>query len=159
MKIINEALKKYISNLHGLKLEHVVALIYVLEAPDLESPQQLQFVFSSECKFLGFRCGHDGASIEIFNSPLQENDLGEYGKEVIMELSGLDVFRAYIGKRFVNFYFVFSEVEKKNIGVKLEFEGGGDIVILNIGDEMVFSNSLAPDFEREESISYVYMPR
>lgn len=158
MKIINEALKKCISDLHGLKLEHVVALIYVLEAPDLESPQQIQFVFSSECKSLGFRCGHDGASLEVFNSPLQENDLGEYGKEVIMELSGLDAFRSYIGKRFLNFHFVFSGVEKTNIGVKLEFEGG-DIIILNIGDEMVFSNSLAPDFEREESISYVYMPR
>lgn len=69
----------------GKKLISVKGIIYIFETPDLEHPQLLQFNFFHANNATSFRCGKDGSSLELTDSPLQETDLGEYGKELIMD--------------------------------------------------------------------------
>lgn len=91
----------------------------------------------------------------LVNSPIQENDLGEYGKEIIMDLSNSLLFQKVIGKTLCRFYVVYSEIEQKVIGTKLVFDEGLTLVIANLGDEIKAFDSLPMDYERDEKINYI----
>ncbi|EJA8226242.1 hypothetical protein MUZ84_004871 [Salmonella enterica] len=97
MMLFGEGYQELAHNVVGKKLQNINGLIYVYDVPDLEAPQQLQFVFFSENQSIVFRCGQDGASLELIDSPMQENNLGEYGKEEIMDL--LRIMRSVILRR------------------------------------------------------------
>jgi hypothetical protein len=142
-------------NVVGQRLRNVNGLIYVYDVPDLESPQQIELIFFGENKKIALKCGQDGASLELINSPIQENDLGEYGKEVIMDLSNSSLFHKVIGKKLFKFYVIHSEIEQKFIGTKLVFDEGVTLVIVNLGDEINVFDSLPMDYERDEKINYV----
>ncbi|EED9464934.1 hypothetical protein NWL46_003898 [Salmonella enterica] len=143
------------NNVVGQKLQNVNGLIYVYDVPDLGAPQQLELIFLGENKNIAFKCGQDGASLELINSPMQEKDLGEYGKEIIMDLSNSSLFQEVIGKTLCRFYMVYSETEQKVIGTKLVFDDGLTLVIVNLGDEIKVFDSLSMDYERDEKINYV----
>ena len=143
------------NNVVGQKLQNVNGLIYVYDVPDLGAPQQLELIFLGENKNIAFKCGQDGASLELINSPMQEKDLGEYGKEIIMDLSNSSLFQEVIGKTLCRFYMVYSETEQKVIGTKLVFDDGLTLVIVNFGDEIKVFDSLSMDYERDEKINYV----
>ena len=142
-------------NVVGQKLQSVNGLIYVYDAPDLGSPQQLQLVFCDTYQNIVCRCGLDGASLELIDSPMQEKDLGEYGKEVIMDLSNSYLFQKAFGKILLKFYVICSEIEQQIIGVKLVFDEGFKLVIINLGDEIKVFNSLLREYERDEKIYYI----
>lgn len=55
----------------GEKLSVVRGLIYMLDKPEVERPQQLQLVFSNNDKSVSFKCGKDGSSLEMTYIPLQ----------------------------------------------------------------------------------------
>lgn len=102
-----------------------------------------------------FRCGLDGASLELSDLPMQEKDLGEYGKEVIMDLSNSCFFQKFIGKILLQFYVIYSEVEQKLIGAKLFLDEGLTLVIINLGDEIKTFETLSMEYERDEKINYI----
>lgn len=150
-----EGYQELTRNVVGQKLQNVNGLIYIYDIPDLGTPQQLELVFFGENKNIAFKCGKDGASLVLVNSPIQENDLGEYGKEIIMDLSNSLLFQKVIGKTLCRFYVVYSEIEQKVIGTKLVFDEGFTLVIANIGDEIKAFDSLPMDYERDEKINYI----
>lgn len=155
MMLFGEGYQELARNVVGQKLQNVNGLIYVYDVPDLGAPQQLQLVFFSENQGVVFRCGLDGASLELTDSPMQENDLGEYGKEVIMDLSNSCLFQKVIGKILLRFYVIYSEIEQKVIGIKLVFDEGLTLVIINLGDEIKVFDSLSIEYERDEKINYI----
>lgn len=138
----------------GKKLSRVMGVIYIFEVPYLEQPQRLQFEFYNVENAASFQCGKDGSSLELTDSPLQEIDLGEHGKEVIMDISYLPSLSRVHYKVLVNVYAVFSEVEDSYIGVKLLFEDGLIVFILNVGDEINIFESLPLSYEQENIIRY-----
>lgn len=138
----------------GEKLSEVRGLIYVLDKPDFEYPQQLQFVFSNFEKPAIFKCGKDGSSLDMTYSPIQENDLGEYGKEVIMDMSHFPFFVKCLNKILIEVNLIFSVVEKNHIGLKLFFEGYLSLMIVNIGDEMNVLDVFPTSYEKDEGIEY-----
>ncbi|MBN3057636.1 MULTISPECIES: hypothetical protein [Pectobacterium] len=135
--------QEWASYVIGERLSGVKGVIYFFETPDLEHPQQLQLIFSNTEKAVSFRCGKDGSTLELTDSPVQENDLGEYGKEIIMDLSSSISFVDYIGKFLLTVYSIFSSVEDAYIGIKLVFEGGLNLIVVNIGDEINIFDSLS----------------
>ncbi|MDT8849485.1 hypothetical protein RN053_03225 [Pantoea dispersa] len=153
MMLFGEGYQELLRNLVGQKLQNVNGLIYVNDIPDLGAPQQLQLFFD-ENQSLVFRCGLDGASLELTDSPMQENDLGEYGKEVIMDLSNSCSFQKVIGKTLLRFNVIYSEIEQKVIGAKLFFDEGLTLIIINVGDEIKIFDSLPMEYERDEKINY-----
>lgn len=155
MMLSLEEYKHIACNVVGQKLKKINGLIYVYDTPDFGSPQQLQLVFFIKNQSIVFKCGLDGASLELSDSPMQENDLGEYGKEIIMDLSNLSIFHNIIGKTFLKLYVIYSEIEQKVIGTKLVFDEGLTLVIINLGDEIKAFNSLSMEYEQDEKISYL----
>ena len=135
--------KKWASYVIGERLLEVKGVIYFFETPDLEHPQQLQLIFSNTEKAFSFRCGKDGSTLELTDSPVQENDLGEYGKEIIMDISSSMSFVDCIGNPLLKVYSIFSSIEGAYIGVKLVFDGDLNLIVLNIGDEINIFGSLS----------------
>ncbi|WP_431022262.1 TMV resistance protein N-like [Erwinia rhapontici] len=138
----------------GEKLSEVRGLIYVLDKPDFEYPQQLQLVFANIKKPVSFKCGKDGSNLDVTYFPIQENDLGEYGKEVVMDMSHFPLFVNYLDKILVEVNLIFSAVESSYIGLKLFFEGYLSLMIVNIGDEMNILESFPTSYEKDEGIEY-----
>lgn len=155
MMLFEEGYQELARNVVGRKLQNVNGLIYIYNVPDLGAPQQLQLVFFSENQSIVFRCGLDGASLELSDLPMQEKDLGEYGKEVIMDLSNSCFFQKFIGKILLQFYVIYSEVEQKLIGAKLFFDEGLTLVIINLGDEIKIFEALSMEYERDEKVNYI----
>lgn len=85
---------------------------------------------------------------------MQEKDLGEYGKEVIMDMSLSISFINYIDKTLSDVVLIFSQVENAYIGVRLTFEEQLDLIIINLGDEINILESLPLPYEKDEGIIY-----
>lgn len=142
-------------NVTGRKLCSVNGLVYIYEAADLEHPQQLQLIFSGINRGESFRCGKDGATLALTELSMQESDLGEYGKEVIMNISDSCSFYRYIGRVVSKVFAIYSDIEKAIIGLKLVFDGGLNLIIINLGDELNVFNSLPLQYVQEECIDYI----
>lgn len=138
----------------GRKLLGVKGLIYTLEVPDFDHPQQLQFIFSQAEKLDNLKCGKDGSTLELTERPLQENDLGEYGKEIIVDISHAHPFMNCLEKTLLRVFLVFSSVEDAFIGINLIFEDNLSLFIMNIGDEINILESLSSSYEQDEGIKY-----
>jgi len=146
--------KEWAHAVTGMKLLTVKGVVYVYERPELEHPQQLQLIFSGIYDDFTFKCGRDGSSLEMTNNPLQAYDLGEYGKEVIIDLSSQPFFKVYLDKNLLKLFSIFSSFENTQVGIKLVFDGGIDLIIANIGDEISFFTELPLDYEQEIGIEY-----
>ncbi|GKW35878.1 hypothetical protein [Pectobacterium versatile] len=146
--------RKWVSSVINERLLGVRGLVYELDTPDFYRPQKLQFIFSNTEKLFSLMCSKDGSSLVLTDSPIQESDLGEYGKEVIMELSNITLFIDYIGKRLLEIYSIFSSVEDAFMGIKFVFEGDLNLIIVNFGDEINIFNSLPSSYEHDEGIKY-----
>lgn len=138
----------------GEKLSLVEALVYVFDEPDFHHPQQVQLTFLGIGFAGSFRCSKDGSSLELRDTPACEKDLGEYGKEVIIDVSHHSSFSNYIGKTLLKVNLIFSSVEDAYIGVKLIFEGQLNLIIVNLGDEISILESLSTFYEKDEGIVY-----
>lgn len=142
------------SGCYWKKFSGVKGLIYVLETPNFEHPQQLQFIFLQAEKVDGLKCGKDGSTLELTERYLQENDLGEFGKEIIVDISHIHPFMNYLEKTLLKVFLVFSSVEDAFIGIMLIFEDHLSLFIMNIGDEINILESLPSSYEQDEGIKY-----
>jgi len=155
MSYFPEIYQEWCRDVIGKKLFEVNGLIYVLDAPDLDRPQRLQFIFSGINQEVNIRCGKDGATLELSKLPMQESDLGEYGKELIMSMSSSRLFQRYIGRKVSGVFPIYSDAEKTIIGIKLVFDGELSLIIINFGDEINIFDSLPSLYEQEEGINYL----
>ncbi|GAB7196811.1 hypothetical protein [Dickeya oryzae] len=151
---MSENHKTYIKKAVGEKLLEVKGLIYYFDKPDFEHPQQLQLVFSNLDGVVSFRCDKHGSTLELTGYPIQEADLGEYGKEVIIDISNSKFFSNYIGRVLLAVYSVFSSIDDACIGIKLVFDGALSLIVVNIGDEINIFDYLLSSFESEEGVKY-----
>ncbi|MEB6380844.1 hypothetical protein MXM41_18205 [Leclercia adecarboxylata] len=138
----------------GKKLLGINGLIYILEDPDFDHPQQLQLVFSKTGIADSLKCGKDGSTLELTDHPMQEKDLGEYGKEIIIDISHINPFVKFIGKTLSKVFLIFSSAEDAYVGLRLNFEDNFSLFIMNIGDEINIFECLPKSFEQNEGITY-----
>jgi hypothetical protein len=103
----SEKYQKWARNVIGEKLSSVKGLIYFFIAPDFEHPQQLQLIFSNVSNIISFKCGKDGSTLELTDNPMQEKNLGEYGEEIILDISHTPSLINFIGKALLKIYVVF----------------------------------------------------
>jgi hypothetical protein len=155
MNYLLEIYQEWGRDVIGKELFNVNGLVYVYETPDLEHPQQLQLIFSCINREISFRCGKDGATLALTELPMQESDLGEYGKEVIMSMSESCLFCRYLGRIVSKVSVIYSDAEKAIVGIKLVFDGELDLIIINLGDELNIFDSFPLQYEQEEGIHYL----
>lgn len=72
-----------------------------------------------------------------------------------MDMSNLPSFSRVIHKTLVKAYAVFSETEKSYIGLKLLFEAGLELFVLNVGDEINIFEFLPLSYEQEDVTRYL----
>lgn len=85
---------------------------------------------------------------------MQESDLGEYDKDVIMNISKFYVLHEYIGKVLSSCYIIYFQVEKTIIGTNLVFDNMLTLLVINLGDEINLLDSLPSEYELSEGIRY-----
>lgn len=149
--------QKWARSVVGRKLLRVNGVIYSLETHDFSHPQQLQLVFSEVEEMESFKCGRDGSTLELTDVPLQGNDLGEYGRETVIDISHVYPFVNYLEKKILKVFLIFSSLEDAFIGVKLVFEGELMLFIMNVGDEISMLESLSSSYEQDEGIKYQHL--
>ncbi|WP_340279359.1 hypothetical protein [Pantoea agglomerans] len=152
-----EGYQKWTRSVVGRKLLRVNGVIYSLETHDFSHPQQLQLVFSEVEEMESFKCGRDGSTLELTYVPLQGKDLGEYGRETVIDISHVYPFVNYIEKKLLKVFLIFSSLEDAFIGVKLVFEGELILFIMNVGDEISMLESLSSSYEQDEGIKYQHL--
>ncbi|MBK4715758.1 MULTISPECIES: hypothetical protein [Tenebrionibacter/Tenebrionicola group] len=138
----------------GKKLLQIKGLIYSLDVPDFEHPQQLQLVFSKAVTISSLKCGKDGSTLVLTEHPMQEKELGEYGKETIIDISHIHPFANFIEKTLLKVFLIFSSVEDAYVGLRLDFENHLSLIIMNIGDEINIFEALSTTYEQIEGIRY-----
>lgn len=152
MSSIVDKFKIWVEHVIERRLLAVKGVIYFYDTPDYAHPQQLQFVFSNTITALTLKCDGDGSSLGIVDSPLQNTDLGDYGKEVVMDLSLTHPFINLIDKELLRTSLIYSTLEDSYIGIKFMFNEEQDLFILNLGDELNVLDSLPESFLEDEGI-------
>lgn len=148
-----KSLKEWLSSIVGENLKSVYGLIYIYETEDINHPQELQVIFETGL-IKKISCSSNGSSLLIQDSPMIESDLGEYGKQVIKDISDMPVFDDVIGEELQDLEVINSEVEKGIVGLRFQFSNSKNIDILTLGDEISFYKSTPINIIEGEGISF-----
>lgn len=147
-------LKEWFSSISGKKLNYVYGLIYIYDSEDFSHPQELQVIFEMGL-VKKISCSSDGSTLLLQDSPMVECDLGEYGKQVIKDISDISVFRNVIGEELQGLKVISSDVEQSIIGLSFHFSNSKFINILTIGDEISFYRNIPINIMEEEGINFL----
>jgi hypothetical protein len=83
-----------------------------------------------------FKCSYDGSSINWQEGEPHESDMDEFGSQVVENLSESQLWQRVLNKVLVGAELLYSSIEDTFIGVKLSFDGGSSVSIINLGDEL-----------------------
>lgn len=149
-----KTLKKWFDNIVGKKLNFIYGLIYIYETKDIDHPQELQIIFDDKI-IKKISCAPDGSSIRIDDSPMIGSDLGEYGKQSIIDISNIPIFHKAIGRTLENIEIIKSETEQCIVGVRFEFYDSIIINILTLGDEISYYNVIPSIIIKDERLVFI----
>jgi hypothetical protein len=149
-----ENMKEWAGQSIGKQIEAIFGLIYFLDGHHLDSPQRLQIKFSGSNDGCHFSCGKDGSTLVLERGLIINRDLGEYGKEMVMNISGTEPYSNYIMLAPSNFHSILSQDDNAIIGVKLSFNNNPDLFLINAGDELLFTN-LNPFDSYDYNVSFI----
>ena len=148
-------LKNWLSRAINSKLIAVFALIYMYDGlKDYKNPQELSLELS---KSDGGRlaCGEDGRSIDWIEGELKEADLGELASQYVEDVSDFPEWKEVVGKIIVDAKLIYSSIENCLIGFSLSFEGGLNVSIVNLGDEIFVYRSIPEIVSMEQGITFI----
>lgn len=140
----------------GRQLNKVFALTFGCNE-DLEN----SLVEEISLEFEGLRavrifCGVDGSSICWDNRDLLPIDMGKDGKLTISIISEHDeLWKSLLNQRLKKVCLVISEIEKCIFALKFIFSNGLELVIANIGDDLMFRQQLPLQIIEEEKARFV----
>lgn len=138
----------------GKPLRSAYGLIHTLDIEDIEHPQQLQLIFEGGGNGT-ISCASNGSALVLRDVAMVESDLGEYGKQIIKDLSGWHVFSGLINKELLSLSAIHSKTEEGVIGLAFYFNAYGNINIINLGDEINVYKHIPEDIQHEEDISFI----
>lgn len=116
-------------------------LFHFFEGEVNGSPQEVCLELNSGDLFT-FRTGPMGENVRILMGMPSEKDLGEYGQEKLLDLSGNEVFSKCLGRKVIYFSRVISLVDGAEVGVFFGLEGGVGFSIVSLGDEIDFYDKI-----------------
>jgi len=128
-------LRKGLKFLLGKPLKKVIASVFSYQGIlNMESPQALLLQFEENHQLV-FYPAPDGVSLDCGHKTLSPLNLGQYGQEIIQEISPLNFWQYALGQVLIEAYILFSHVEENAVGIKMYFNNS-IIIIINCGDEM-----------------------
>lgn len=141
------------SSIIGKRFKSVWGLVYVLDVEDIEHPQALQIIFDGGL-LKTISCASDGAKLLLRDVPMVESDLGEYGKQIIKDISINSIFGDAIDKELCRLSIIYSETEQGIIGLNFYFSNFVTINVINLGDEINIYGEIPKNILNEERISF-----
>jgi hypothetical protein len=149
-----QTIEEWFRSIIGKKLNAIYGLIYIYLTEDINHPQELQIIFENEIT-RKISCGSDGSTLRIDNSPMIESDLGEYGKQLIMDISNVPVFQQAVGEKLEKLEVIESKREQCIVGINLKFSNSIIINILTIGDEISYYTSIPLSIVEDEELIFL----
>ncbi|MCA1441856.1 hypothetical protein I6F07_16855 [Ensifer sp. IC4062] len=120
----------------GSRLERVEAKIYAdAERLHFDRPNVVWFQFSA-AQGVAFFCHSNGETLSWSTSSLSEVDLGEYGKELVIDLANRPPWSHLIGRMLTGIQAIVSP-DGFSVGYEFLFEKDKCVLLLNLGDEIV----------------------
>lgn len=99
---------------------------------------------------LAIRCSGDGWTLEISTEQLRAADLGSDGALIVRNLAGHVLVRELIGARVRDAWGISSEEGDLLEGIRLDFERGASLFLLNWGDDLYLSDGPPAGYEQEK---------
>lgn len=84
-----------------------------------------------------------------------ESELGEYGKQLIRDISDMPPFERVIGEELHGLDIISSGVEQSVVGLRFKFSNSKKIDILTLGDEISFYEITPLKIIEEEGLSFL----
>ncbi|MEK8018108.1 MAG: hypothetical protein VSS75_014635 [Candidatus Parabeggiatoa sp.] len=129
-------LREGLKLLLGKKLEKVIASVFSFQGVfKMESPQAVLLQFEENHQLV-FYPASDGVSLDCAHKTLSPLDLGQYGKEIILEVSQFSLWQYARCQVLKEAYVIFSHVEENAVGIKMHFNNSSIIIIINCGDDI-----------------------
>ncbi len=101
-----------------------------------------------------FDCAPDGSSLVFRDESLQPISMGEAGELVLQDVSTDQHLGPVVGSRLSKVSLVHSEREGTDIGLRLEFDNRAEVIIANLGDELMVCDAIGEELVRSESLVY-----
>lgn len=84
--------------------------------------------------------------------------MGEFGEVKVCNILDFDeLWKDLVHKRLEKAYLVISEIEKGIFAVKFVFSYGLELVIANLGDDLIFQKKLSLEIIEEEEARFIYI--
>lgn len=153
-KDLPQEFRSFLLNIIDCKLISALALIYVYDSEEkILSPQELLLVFEHK-RQVTLMCSNDGESLILDSRKLEPTNLGEYGKEIIRDISYLPCWKNLIGQTLTKIFIIKSLGKPCLIGLKFSFENDLSVIVVNLGDEIFMFEFLPEEIAQEEEIIY-----
>ncbi|WP_373414473.1 hypothetical protein [Ensifer aridi] len=151
-------LAMWAKNAFNSTLARVDGKIYAYgESLHFERPQAVRFRFSGT-EGITFFCHSDGETLTWDTSELSEVDLDEYGKELVVNLADHAPWSRLIGRTLTSVSEIVSP-DGPVIGYEFIFKPDGNLLLLNLGNEMaVFDEPQEVILKEESFLSRRYAP-
>ncbi|HIE01762.1 MAG TPA: hypothetical protein EYP59_15995 [Thiotrichaceae bacterium] len=148
-------LREGLKLLLGKPLKKVTASIFSYQGVlNMESPQAVSLQFE-ENHHLVFYTASDCVSLNCDHRTLSPWDFGEYGQEILLDISQFSLWQYALDQVLTEAYILFSHVEENAVGIKMHFKSC-IIIVVNCGDEMyVWDEEHFSDVFKNEKISEI----
>lgn len=125
----------WLQQLSGQELRSVNALLFIFDGvEEIDHPQAVSLTFSTSENCV-LKCASDGESMQFSRELLMNNDMGEFGKQLVRDVSACTTWHECIDKQVFKTYLLESECDKI-VGVGFSFDSEISIFVMNLGDEL-----------------------
>ena len=140
----------------GRNLIKVLGLVFCFKGDTNSSSVEEVYLEFSDLKFLRFFCSSDGSSIRWDCNELQPVNMDEYGEAIIQDISESDeLWKNLVYRKTAQVYLVRSETEECFFAVKFIFDNCEELVIANLGDDLVIRQQLLSKIIEEEKAQFL----
>lgn len=144
-----------LSNFVGSKLIGVLGLLFVFNGEMNSSSIEEVYLKFDGLESLRLFCGSDGSSICWDSQDLTPFSMDEYGEFIVSDMSTSEKWQDIIYKKIEKIYLVRSQIEESEFAIKLAFDSYGEIVIANLGDDLVIYKELPVEIIAEENAHFL----
>jgi hypothetical protein len=144
-----------LSNFVGSKLVGILGLLFVFDGDMNSSSIEEVYLKIDGLDSLRLFCGSDGSSICWDGQDLDAFSMDEYGEFIISDMSTSEKWQDIIYKKIEKIYLVRSQLQEFEFAIKLAFDPYGEIVIANLGDDLVIYKELPLEIIAEENAQFL----
>ena len=152
MNEYSSSLEKWARSSISKTLVSVVARLYVDGSKIEQLPYHAIHLQFDEGPPGFIDCAPDGSSLFCNSEKLRPIAMGEAGELVLQDVSADKYLGAVVGSRLSKVWIIHSKRDSIDIGVKLRFHNDVEIILANLGDELLVCDAISEELVQDESL-------